>query len=337
MPLKNRYNSNRVITTRRVRYKNIEEVGSGTFGKVFSAVYDGKKYAIKKYVYSNQPLHMTTIREIKALRALKHPNIVAIEEIVINDYHIWAVFPFYETDLNRMLRSKSLSGEECKDLFLQIIKGVQYMHKCMILHRDLKTANILIERQYCGKFDEYSRNSMDHGLENECDGIRKKIKADGVDEEVLPRYIVKICDFGMAKSISKEMTPGVVTLWYRAPEILLGCDRYGEGIDIWSLGCILFEMLTTKPLFRGNTEVEQLEEIVKYCGSINFTTMPMAESYQLFSKYNLPSGDRNLKESFPCIEPVAMSLLDEFLVLDPQKRISLNECLEHPYFHENNK
>lgn len=336
------------ITALRSRYRELSEVGCGTFGKVYMATCNGRNFAIKKYTYSNQPIHLTTIREIKALRMLSSPYIISIEEIVVEKYQIWVVFPFFPNDLSRLILNTPLTLDNCRSIFWQILKGVQYMHGKGIMHRDLKTANILVDRasRPAGAGQPAKRRCVEGSGQDAC-GLDAGGGALGgaADTDAGPEgavgagkrdfhgsFIIKICDFGMAKTISKDMTPGVVTLWYRAPELLLGCTRYGPAVDTWSLGCILFEMLKMAPLFKGTTEVEQLDLITKYCGTIDKSSMPKCESYSLFSKYNLEHGERCLAQKFQSLPSDALDLIDRMLVLDPAQRIAISDCLSHPFF-----
>lgn len=288
---------------------------------MYSATVGGRKYAFKKYVYLNHPLHLTTIREIKSLRLLSHPNIIPIEEIIVDRGAVWAVFPFCESDLSRLIHLKQgLSLDECRGLFRQIVEGVRYMHSKNIIHRDLKSANILIDKR--------SSTPLSTAPVGSATGTATFHRQPASPTE----YISRICDFGMAKPISKDLTPGVVTLWYRAPELLLGATRYGTEVDVWSLGCILAEMLTGRSFFRGSTEVEQLEEIIAQCGSVSIESMPQAEEYPLFSKYKLPLHDRSLAANLSSVDRLAVDLLDGILTLDPAKRSTIDQILAHPFF-----
>lgn len=431
--------SERNVTPKRIsrtvlNYTRKKEIGSGTFGKVFEASRNGMKYAIKKFTYAKEAYHLTTLREIKALRAIKSRHVLQIKEIVVENFQIYLVFDFYDYDLYRMIGVENFTLCDIKHIFWQVLRGVEAIHGRGYLHRDLKTANILIEKasrsvQECfpshraknedrpasTKFKKavhsersahndgvglcVARRSGCSGSKNcyedqrsyctldEMDGHRGNRKrrvcecsdkshrhekgdprgADGafsqasgkevsgaVKDEVgdsshFPEcdlmltssgnyphnpsgYEVKICDFGMARQRSREMTQGVVTLWYRAPELLLGLTTYSKAVDVWSLGCILLEFFRKKPIFKANTEVESLEMIAELCGTINEQSVPCCANYPLYPKYNLKEGTRCIAERFSPYSAKAADLADRMLVLDPEKRISIEECLQHPFF-----
>ena len=178
-----------------------------------------------------------TLREIKLLRRLQHENIVLLKNIMrpptkddFND--VYLVYELMDTDLHQILRSsQGLSDEHCQYFLYQILRGLKYVHTAQVLHRDLKPSNLLLNAN--------------------CD--------------------LKICDFGLARTSSERgfMTEYVVTRWYRAPELLLSCEDYTSAIDIWSMGCILAEILGRKPLFPGKDYIHQMRLIVEVLGSPN--------------------------------------------------------------------
>lgn len=289
------------MTATELRYEELVEIGSGTFGTVYAAARGGQRYALKHYTYSAAPIHTTTIREIKALRALKHPNIVAIEEVVVQRGTLWVVFPLAETDLGHLLNGRPLTPPDQRRVLAGILQGTAHIHSHGFLHRDLKTANVLIDWQgHRGPGAPFS---------------------------------VTICDLGMARPMARDMTPGVVTLWYRAPELLLGSTRYGPSVDIWSIGCILYEIATGTPLFREDSEVVMLERIARVCGSITPQSMPLVSTYPLFSRLVLPEAPR-IVGTLPGLASSTQHLLASMLVLDPERRISIADALTHQFFSE---
>lgn len=271
------------------------EIGAGTFGKVYKTTYNGRTYAVKKFTYSNEPLHLTTVREIKALRSIKSDYVLNINKILIHKYEIMLLLPYYDSDLYRLIGDENFTITNIKDIFRQILKGVQAIHNAGYIHRDLKTANILINK--------YSES-----------------------------YDACICDFGMARIRNPEMTPNMITLWYRSPEILLGSTRYTRSSDIWSLGCILLEFFKKKPVFKANNEVDVLDMIVDLCGSINEESFPGCSRLAYFGKYNLKEDrKRSVCEIFSKVSKEGADLADRMLELDPDKRMTIEECLRHEF------
>jgi cell division cycle 2-like protein len=193
---------------------------------------------------------------------------------------------------------------EIKTLLLQLTSGVSYLHQNWILHRDLKTSNLLLNN----------------------------------------RGVLKIADFGMARYFGDpppKMTQLVVTLWYRAPELLLGAERYGTAIDMWSIGCIFGELLTKEPLLQGKNEVDELSKIFELCGIPteatwpSFRRLPNARSLRL--PKNPVSQGSVLRAKFPFLTTAGSKLLVDLLSLNPDKRPSAKKVLEHAFFREDPK
>ncbi|KAM0680939.1 Cell division protein kinase 1 [Glugoides intestinalis] len=356
----------RIIRRTKVNSKNCKEIGSGTFGKVYRYKRGNETYAIKTFTYSKDQMHITTLREIKALRAIKSRYVISLEEIIIEDYKVHLLFPFYEYDLYRMLGHEDFTLEDIKHIFWQILKGVEAIHNHGYLHRDLKTANILVRKEVQAKKDK--KDSINRCNERNKDkrvraedkepgemekqdieGYRnKKVRAEdkepgemekqdiGVGSNIEENYLqcessyeVCICDFGMSRTRAKNMTASVVTLWYRSPEILLGSTGYSVFSDVWSLGCILVELINKKPLFKANTEIEVLRMIVDTCGSISeesLTSLPYYKDYQV------QEGKRSIVETIADFSIEAADLADKMLFLDPASRISIKDSLKHPFF-----
>lgn len=202
-----------------------------------------------------------------------------------------------ETDLHRIIYSRQPLSDEHTQFFLyQILRALKYIHSAGVLHRDIKPSNLLINAS--------------------CD--------------------LKICDFGLARGVNQEevnLTEYVVTRWYRAPEIMLSCKTYTFGVDVWSTGCIFAELLQRKPIFPGEDYIHQLHLINEFLGSpteedLHFVTSEKAKRFMrsLPKKIGVP-----LEVMFYQQNPVAIDLLRKFLVLDPTKRISVDDALNHPY------
>jgi len=207
------------------------------------------------------------------------------------------VFPYCSFDLKKILKQTScLATSQVKNYLHQLLEGVQALHSKDVVHRDLKPANILVG-----------------------------------DDGVL-----KICDLGSSRVTSDccDLTPGLVTLWYRPPEILLGTKTYGSSVDLWSVGCIFAEMVSNRVLFDGSTEIIQLGKIFSILG------VPTVSSWPGFS--DLPharlipqgNGSNVLRRYVPSLSDSGFDLLTKLLSLNPQNRISASEALSHPYFSE---
>lgn len=224
------------------------KIGAGTFGSISSFKSQGKMYAVKSFTYSDDPLHLTTIRELKAIMSIKSKYIVEILEIVKENYRIEMVMPFFEYDLHRLLGIENFTLNDLKCIFWQALMGVRDIHSAGYLHRDLKTANILINKN---KSTENNKKlcppnntiNNDTAYMNAEEVLTRKCIPNINILSINSQYEAKICDFGLARPKTNEMTPYVITLWYRSPEVLLGSTTYNKSADIWSLGCILLEML----------------------------------------------------------------------------------------------
>lgn len=272
-----------------LNYKLSEVIGEGTFGKVYKTVKQGNSFAIKKINKNEDGIHITTIREIKFLRKLNHKNIINLLEINTDGCDLYLVFPFYQFDLYIYLKRNIPNKKEIIHIIKQISEGLKYLKKQNIIHRDLKSKNILLD---------FNLN-------------------------------IKIADFGMATVTNKNScySPGVVTLWYRPPEILLNM-KYNFSCDIWGLGCILGELMQGWPLFPGNTEIAVLEYIVVLCGSINSKTLPGMKDFGM----QIPQSKRNLKKKFCFNDEELVNLMDKILAIGPEKRPTIEEILQDKVF-----
>ena len=296
-------------------YKVISEVGAGTYGRVYKAICtkNNKYVALKKIDMSRQELDgfpITAIREIKLLRMLSHKNIITLLEIIMsrpstsNKFRgsTYLVFEYMDHDFVGLMTIKhKFKLSEIKCIMKQMLEGLKYLHSQKIIHRDMKSANILLN------------NSGE----------------------------VKIADFGLARQISPGpnvyYTNKVVTLWYRAPELLLGSTDYSTQIDIWSLGCIFAELLTGEVLFKGDKEARQLEIIYEVCGSPDKINWPEVEKLEYYSSMGPKSQfERKLREIIKGkrddLDNETLDFLDSLLIYDPKKRHTAETALVHPFF-----
>uniref|UniRef100_A0A2A4K6F1 cyclin-dependent kinase n=1 Tax=Heliothis virescens TaxID=7102 RepID=A0A2A4K6F1_HELVI len=250
---------------------------------------------------------ITSLREINTLLKGQHPNIVTVREIVVgsNMDKIFIVMDYVEHDLRSLMetmRGKKqvfLPGE-VKCLMTQLLKAVHHLHDNWILHRDLKTSNLLLSH----------------------------------------KGVLKVGDFGLAREYGsplRQYTPIVVTLWYRAPELLLCCKEYSTPIDMWSVGCIFAEFITMNPLFPGKSEVDQLNRIFKDLGTPSemiwpgYSELPAVQR-MTFAEH--PSGGLRQRIGSDLLSETGLSLLQGFLTYNPVRRITADAALEHAYFKE---
>jgi cyclin-dependent kinase 10 len=317
-------------------FEKISKIGQGTYGVVFKArdLHTSKIYALKQVKMDTAEckdgMPITAMREIQLLKLLQaHENIVYLEQVVVGDKmgSIFLVFEYCEHDLSVLLdqRPNCFQESEIKNLMLQLLKGVHFMHKNFVIHRDIKMSNLL----YNGKGQ---LKIADFGLARHF-GRLFNVQQDSTDQ---------------IERKEEPLTPKVVTLWYRAPELLLGSKEYSTSVDMFAVGCIFAELLLSKPLFPGKTDVQQLKLIYDLLGTPNeviwpdFHALPNAQlikntepaathdlkHYNDLIYHRLKDKFRNCK-----ISPTGLNLLQQLLAYDPKQRITAGEALKHEYFH----
>jgi serine/threonine protein kinase len=289
------------------RYTKLEKLGEGTYGVVYKAVdqVSGLIVAVKyiRLDAEDEGVPSTAIREISLLKELEHPNIVQLLDVLHEDRKLALVFEFLTQDLKMYLDRCSGSPSNprlVKSYMWQLLQGTHFCHCRRVLHRDLKPQNLLIDK----------------------------------------RGHLKLADFGLARAFSvplRTYTHEVVTLWYRAPEILLGGRQYSTAVDIWSIGCIFAEMATLQPLFPGDSQIDQIFRIFRLLGTPTEKVWPgvtafpdMRPTYPRFER-------RALLDAVPALNALdndGLDLLARMLVYEPSRRISAREAIEHPYFNE---
>ncbi|KAF7321518.1 Mitogen-activated protein kinase [Mycena kentingensis (nom. inval.)] len=300
-------------------YQLVKELGQGAYGCVVAArsKSSGNNVAIKQITNINSKRILTKrcLREIRLLHHFRgHKNITCLYDMDIvpdasgNFNSVYLYEELMEADLHAIIRSgQPLTDAHFQSFIYQTLCGLKYIHSAHTLHRDLKPGNLLVNA--------------------DCE--------------------LKICDFGLARGYtpgggaSKAAGPGqgfmteyVATRWYRAPEIMLSFANYTTAIDIWSVGCILAELLGGKPIFKGRDYVDQLNQILHYLGTPSEDTLrrvgsPRAQEYIR----SLPIKPRvAFSTLFPNANPLAIDLLSHMLCFDPAKRITCEEALAHPYF-----
>lgn len=290
------------------KYRRLSKLGEGTYGIVYKAENTSTKQivAIKQIFIDDddEGVPSTAIREISLLKELKHDNIIQLKETMYHNDNLYLVFDYFHNDLKKYFNKNkhSISMNEINHYLYQILLAINYCHSQRIYHRDLKPQNILI--------NEHTKQ-------------------------------IKIADFGLSRTITipnKTWTHEVITLWYRAPEILLGMKRYTHTADIWSIGCIFGEFCNhSTPLFRGDSEICQLMYIFKNLGTPNyFNSNDNCLLYLPYFKNNASKfpkwRKKPIKLMIPSLDNLGQDLIKRMLNLDPEKRISAKQCLRHPYF-----
>ncbi|XP_077941246.1 cyclin-dependent kinase 11B isoform X9 [Gasterosteus aculeatus] len=288
-------------------FQCLNRIEEGTYGVVYRAK-DKKTdeiVALKrlKMEKEKEGFPITSLREINTILKAQHPNIVTVREIVVgsNMDKIYIVMNYVEHDLKSLMETMKqpfLPGE-VKTLMIQLLRGVRHLHDNWILHRDLKTSNLLLSH----------------------------------------KGILKIGDFGLAREYGsplKPYTPVVVTLWYRSPELLLGAKEYSTAVDMWSVGCIFGELLTQKPLFPGKSEIDQINKIFKDLGSPSEKIWPGYGELPAVKKMTFTEYPYNhLRKRFGALlSDQGFDLMNKFLTYCPSKRILSDEGLKHEYFRE---
>ncbi|XP_052181796.1 probable serine/threonine-protein kinase At1g54610 [Diospyros lotus] len=285
-------------------FEKLDKIGKGTYSNVYKAkdLITGRIVALKKVRFDNlEPESLKfMVREILILRKLDHPNVIKLEGLVTSriSSSLYLVLEYMEHDLAGLtaVRGIHFTEPQVKCYMKQLLSGLEHCHNNGVLHRDIKCSNLLIDNE----------------------------------------GILKIADFGLASFYDHEckqpMTNHVVTLWYRPPELLLGATYYGVGVDLWSAGCILAELLSGTPIMPGRTEVEQLHKIFKLCGS---------PSEEYWKKSKLPNATLFktqqpykgcMAETFKNFPPTSLPLIEKLLAIDPAERGSATAALNSEFF-----
>ncbi len=289
------------------KYSKGRLLGKGGFAKCyeFQCLENKKIFAAKVVAKSSlvkSRAKQKLISEIKIHKSLHHPQIVAFEHYFEDTENVYILLEMCQNQtLNELLkRRKRLTEIEVQCYMVQLIKALKYLHSHRVIHRDLKLGNLFINE----------------------------------------KMEIKIGDFGLARIISpslkKKITNRVVTLWYRAPELLFGEDHYGPAIDMWSIGCVFCELLTGVLLFKGKREMDQVDKIVEKCGTPNEENWPGVSKLPLYNalcpKNNYPNVLRSIYSDNNKVDDCCFDLLSKMLMLCPKKRITVKEAMEHDFF-----
>jgi cyclin-dependent kinase 2 len=284
-------------------YEKVEKIGEGTYGVVYKArnVRDDSVVALKRIRLDQdeEGVPSTAIREISLLKELRHENIVSLLEVIHQETKLYLVFEYLDLDLKKhMDSSPHISNDRMviKGYVYQLCAGIAFCHAHRVLHRDLKPQNLLIDK---------STNKL------------------------------KLADFGLARAFGipvRAYTHEVVTLWYRAPEILLGVRHYSTPVDVWSIGCIFAEMINHGPLFAGDSEIDELFKIFQVLGTPTEETWPNVSELPDYQE-GFPKWSAKPWESLcPALDEDGVDLLRQMLQYVPERRITAKAAMQHPYF-----
>ncbi|GER51211.1 cyclin-dependent kinase 11B, partial [Striga asiatica] len=267
-------------------YECLDMISQGRYGAVYRARHK-KTHEIVAVKKEFGGLCESTLTEISILRSIRHPSVIEYKQVVVDDFDgIYVVMEYMEYDLHDYLKmmKPSIDLLQVKRLMKDLLEGVHHLHQNEVMHRDLKPSNLLI-------------NSEDGKL--------------------------KICDFGLSSRLEdKPSTPHVGTLWYMAPELFLGAHAYLPAVDMWSVGCIMAEFFLGKVLFRGESEIEQVQMIVSNL-----------EQPHCVLQHKFAAANSALKGG-PLLTESGFELLSSLLTYSPQDRITAREALDHCWFQE---
>ncbi|CAM8979343.1 unnamed protein product [Rhodiola kirilowii] len=295
-------------------FEKLEKVGEGTYGKVYRAreKATGKIVALKKTKLQEdgEGVPPTTLREVSLLRMLsRDPHIVRLLDVKEGKKEdktiLYLVFEYMDTDLKKYIRTfrgnpQPIPSQNVKSLMYQLCKGVSFCHAHGVLHRDLKPHNLLMD----------------------CKTM-----------------MLKIADLGLARAFTlpiKKYTHEILTLWYRAPEVLLGATHYSTAVDMWSVACIFAELVTKQPLFPGDSELQQLLHIFRLLGTPNEAMWPGVTQKINWHEYPQWSA-KPISSTVPGLDDQGLDLLSKMLRYEPTERLSAKKAMEHPYFDDLDK
>jgi len=291
-------------------YEKLEKIGQGTYGKVYKARdrSTGRLVALKKtrLEMEEEGVPSTALREVSLLQMLSESafivRLLKVEHVEEDGKAmLYLVFEYLDLDLKNFMDltgrgpANPLAKSVVQDFMYQLCLGCAHLHRHGVMHRDLKPQNLLVDKA---------------------------------------KNVIKVADLGLGRAFSvpvKSYTHEIVTLWYRAPEVLLGGSHYSTPVDIWSVGCIFAELARKQPLFPGDSELQQLLHVFKLLGTPSEETWPGVT--RLRDWHEFPQWQaQDLSKVIPQLDAHGIDLMKKMLVYDPAKRIHATEALEHPYF-----
>ncbi|KAA6398949.1 MAG: putative Cyclin-dependent kinase 2 [Streblomastix strix] len=300
------------------KYEVIGIQGEGAYGVVLKCrnKETGELVAVKKFKGDgeNEMDRKTTLREVKILKTVNHINIVNLIEAFKRRNRLYLVFEFCDKNMLEILEESGsgIDSEDVRFYIWQLCRALDHCHRNGIIHRDIKPENLLV-----------CKNGE-----------------------------LKLCDFGFARFVSNkgDYTEYVATRWYRSPELLLSTSNYTTSVDIWAIGCIMGELTDGQPMFPGESEIDQLNVIMKVMGNLTDEQKSLYSRNSAFSEFKLPlfeqqSGNSNKQSQSSLLKPEtldrkyfgkmsrrALHFMKSLIKMDPSDRLTAEQCLRHPYF-----
>lgn len=296
------------------QYEKLEKIGEGTYGKVYKAKCQktGQLVALKKtrLEMEEEGVPSTALREISLLQMLSESiyivRLLKVEHVEENGKPIlYLVFEYLDTDLKKYMDPKIAGQRSSPPLpkptvqafMYQLFKGTAHIHRHGVMHRDLKPQNLLVDKV---------------------------------------NNLLKIADLGLGRAFTvpvKSYTHEIVTLWYRAPEVLLGATHYSTPVDVWSVGCIFAEMANGRPLFAGTSESDELDRIFRALGTPTPEIFPsITELPEYKPDYPIYPTPDTVASMVPGLEPDGIVLLEAMIRYDPGQRVSASDAMRHVFF-----
>jgi len=292
------------------RFRKLNRIDEGTYGVVYRArdSITGEVVALKQLKLSasksEEGFPVSSLREVILLAKMDHPNVVCLKEVAVGNspLHIFMVMEYAEHELKALLDKHSFAAAEVKCLMKQLLRGVSHLHSRWVIHRDLKTSNLLLTN----------------------------------------KGVLKVADFGLSRHFGTPLriySKNVITMWYRAPELIMGQKQYTTDVDAWSVGCIFGEMFLRKPMFPGKSELHQLSLIYELVGVPTEETWPGHEALPNRKHFDMKLSLPRWRVVFPeapegMLTDMGLELMRSLLTCCPERRITAEGAEEDPYFWE---
>ncbi|KAL7531370.1 hypothetical protein ACHAXR_004002 [Thalassiosira sp. AJA248-18] len=323
------------------RYEKIGRIGEGTYGVVYQArdKQTGDMVALKRCLPHHEAsdgFPLTTLREITILRELQSAGgqqhgIIGLKDVTVSSSRsgVFLVFEYAQHDLASLIdnhytqhKCSPFSESEVKRLMLQLLEAFRFLHSRYVLHRDLKLSNLLYNHRGELRVADF--------------GLARRVGGEYVGDQKASSAADS--DAGNSQSC---LTPKVVSLWYRPPELLFGSEYYDQGVDNWGAGCVMGELLRGKPLMDGRNEMNQLQKMFDFLGPPNFEDWPGLKELPILKsgqveipkRWHMQNNGRHLLDIFrDWRSPPGIKLLTGLLKYNPALRLTAEEALAADYF-----